>query len=192
MRSGIAVPWSNTALRRPPARLRRTPRSRKPHAQAFYEACGFPNPRLHPNAVRSRTINAKSPALNRIPESVVAGNFQCYILLVIESKTLWPSKLNVTGSPRVWTASPDTPLLWVLRDILNLRGTKYGCGIGQCAACTVAPERQTRSRMPDPGFGRGQPTGHDDRRPFSRWTHPVQVAWQEIDVRSAVTAKPAR
>ena len=48
-------------------------------------------------------------------------------------------KLNVNGrSSTRWTRfSGHMPLLWVLRDVLNLRGTKYGCGIGQCAACTV-------------------------------------------------------
>jgi aerobic-type carbon monoxide dehydrogenase small subunit (CoxS/CutS family) len=45
--------------------------------------------------------------------------------------------LRVNGAPRRVDAEPDTPLLWVLRDALNLTGTKYGCGIAQCGACTV-------------------------------------------------------
>ncbi|MBV9266292.1 MAG: 2Fe-2S iron-sulfur cluster binding domain-containing protein, partial [Acidobacteriaceae bacterium] len=44
---------------------------------------------------------------------------------------------TVNGRAASVDASPDTPLLWVLRDILNLHGTKYGCGIGECGACTV-------------------------------------------------------
>jgi isoquinoline 1-oxidoreductase alpha subunit len=45
--------------------------------------------------------------------------------------------LRVNGSPREVTSAPDTPLLWVLRDDLRLTGTKYGCGMAQCGACTV-------------------------------------------------------
>jgi isoquinoline 1-oxidoreductase alpha subunit len=45
--------------------------------------------------------------------------------------------LNINGHDRVVDVDPDTPLLWVLRDELNLTGTKYGCGVGQCGACTV-------------------------------------------------------
>ena len=46
-------------------------------------------------------------------------------------------QLNVNGSPAEVDADPAMPLLWVLRDLLNLTGTKYGCGIGACGACTV-------------------------------------------------------
>ena len=45
--------------------------------------------------------------------------------------------LNVNGTARLVEATPDTPLLWILRDQMNLTGTKYGCGIGMCGACTV-------------------------------------------------------
>ncbi|WP_397419707.1 (2Fe-2S)-binding protein, partial [Phenylobacterium sp.] len=45
--------------------------------------------------------------------------------------------LDVNGKSLTVTASPDTPLLWVLRDELGLTGTKYGCGVAQCGACTV-------------------------------------------------------
>jgi isoquinoline 1-oxidoreductase subunit alpha len=46
-------------------------------------------------------------------------------------------KLTINGTQKTITASPDTPLLWVLRDELNLKGTKFGCGAGLCGACTV-------------------------------------------------------
>ena len=46
-------------------------------------------------------------------------------------------KLTVNGKPRTVSAAPDTPLLWVLRDELALTGTKFGCGMGLCGACTV-------------------------------------------------------
>ena len=48
-----------------------------------------------------------------------------------------PFRLRVNGTPHVLACEPDMPLLWVLRDILGLTGTKFGCGIGQCGACTV-------------------------------------------------------
>lgn len=47
------------------------------------------------------------------------------------------TKLTINGEQRSFDASPDIPLLWVLRDILGMTGTKYGCGIAQCGACTV-------------------------------------------------------
>src|SRR5258706_14363264 len=48
-----------------------------------------------------------------------------------------PYKLTVNGRPATVDAPADMPLLWVIRDVLNLRGTKYGCGMGLCGACTV-------------------------------------------------------
>src|SRR5688572_28399850 len=46
-------------------------------------------------------------------------------------------KLNVNGTPRQLDVAEDTPLLWTLRDVLNLTGTKFGCGAGLCGACTI-------------------------------------------------------
>ena len=51
-------------------------------------------------------------------------------------------KLNVHGQAHDVTAPDDMPLLWVLRDLLGMPGTKFGCGMAQCAACTVPPDRQ--------------------------------------------------
>ena len=48
-----------------------------------------------------------------------------------------PFQLNINRKPRTVDAAGDTPLLWVLRDVLDMKGTKYGCGIGACGACTV-------------------------------------------------------
>ena len=54
------------------------------------------------------------------------------------------TKLRVNGKPVTVRATPDTPLLWVLRDDLGLTGTKFGCGIAQCGACTVHVDGQAR------------------------------------------------
>ena len=93
------------------------------------------------------------------------------------------AKLNVNGKTREFEAEPDTPLLWVLREQLGLTGTKYGCGVAQCGACTVHID--------------GEPT-RTCVRPVSSVTaeqkivtieglspdgsHPVQKAWVALDV----------
>ncbi len=60
-----------------------------------------------------------------------------------------PATLNINGKDVVVQSPPETPLLWVLRDELGLTGTKYGCGIAQCGACTVhlngAPQRSCQA-----------------------------------------------
>ena len=64
-----------------------------------------------------------------------------------------PIKLNVNNRPATVDVPPDTPLLWVLRDSLNLTGAKYGCGIGLCGACTVlVNNRAVRSCMTQVGW----------------------------------------
>ena len=72
------------------------------------------------------------------------------------------------------------PLLWALRDLLGLTGTKFGCGIGACGACTVLSTASDRSCIPR--SERGRATGDDDRRARRRRLHPVQQAWIEEDV----------
>ena len=61
-------------------------------------------------------------------------------------------KLTVNGKPHEIDVEPEMPLLWVLRDELNLPGTKFGCGMAQCGACLLytspSPRDRTRSRMP--------------------------------------------
>src|SRR5882757_4274356 len=91
-------------------------------------------------------------------------------------------KLNVNGQSSSVDASPDTPLLWVLRDILNLKGTKYGCGIGQCAACTVHLAGKPAKACLTPVSAVGTQAVTTVEGLSADGTHPVQVAWQEIDV----------
>ena len=92
------------------------------------------------------------------------------------------TSLNINGQTHAVTGHPKMPLLWVLRDILKLTGTKYGCGIEACGACTVLVDgRQVRScGMPlASAVGRSITTieglSSDD-------SHPVQQAWTELDV----------
>ena len=77
---------------------------------------------------------------------------------------------------------PDTPLLWVLRDSIGLTGTKYGCGIGQCGACTVLINGlAVRSCSLPVSRAAGTPiTTIEGLSPDG--THPVQLAWKDLDV----------
>jgi isoquinoline 1-oxidoreductase subunit alpha len=77
---------------------------------------------------------------------------------------------------------PETPLLWVLRDTINLTGTKYGCGIGQCGACTVLMNGNAlRSCQVAVNRAVGQKLTTIEGL-STDGTHPVQLAWKEFDV----------
>jgi isoquinoline 1-oxidoreductase subunit alpha len=91
-------------------------------------------------------------------------------------------KLNVNNVVRTVDVPPDTPLLWVLRDVLDLKGAKYGCGIGVCGACTVlVGGKAVRSCMTQVGsVGAAAITTIEGLSADA--THPVQQAWEAIDV----------
>ncbi len=93
-----------------------------------------------------------------------------------------PYKLTVNGRPATVDAPADMPLLWVIRDVLNLRGTKYGCGIGQCGACTVhIGGRAVRScQTPVSTAENAKITTIEGLSPDG--SHPVQLAWADLDV----------
>ena len=88
----------------------------------------------------------------------------------------------VNGKAHTVTADADTPLLWVLRDHLNYVGTKYGCGIGQCGACTVHIDgHATRSCSVNVAdIGTQSVVTIEGLAPNG--DHPVQKAWKEVDV----------
>lgn len=91
-------------------------------------------------------------------------------------------ELNVNGATRRVDAPPDMPLLWVLRDLLGLSGTKYGCGMGLCGACTVhlhgSPVRSCQ--VPVGSVGDAAITTIEGLS--ADGLHPVQQAWLDADV----------
>jgi isoquinoline 1-oxidoreductase alpha subunit len=97
-------------------------------------------------------------------------------------RTMSQYTLNVNNVPKTVNVAEDTPLLWVLRDHLHLFGTKYGCGIGQCGACTVhldgVPARACLT--PVAKVGKSRITTIEGLAPHG--DHPLQQAWQELDV----------
>lgn len=90
--------------------------------------------------------------------------------------------LTVNGTPHTVDVPADMPLLWVLRDVLDLKGTKYGCGVAQCGACTVhlngAPTRSCV--LPATAAQGAQVTTVEGLSPEG--THALQKAWVELDV----------
>lgn len=90
--------------------------------------------------------------------------------------------LNVNGKPVSVDVPPDMPLLWALRDTLDLKGTKYGCGTGQCGACTVHLRgRAVRSCQTPVSAAAGAPVVTIEGL-SPNGTHPVQQTWKELDV----------
>jgi isoquinoline 1-oxidoreductase alpha subunit len=90
--------------------------------------------------------------------------------------------ITINGKQQVVNADPDMPLLWVIRDLAGLTGTKFGCGVAQCGACTVHLNGEAvRSCVTKVSRAAGQQVttieglskGND---------HPLQIAWAELDV----------
>ncbi len=98
--------------------------------------------------------------------------------------------LFVNGRKHVVDASPDTPLLWVLRDKLGFTGTKYGCGIGLCGACTVHIDGQPQRSCITPVKGaQGKKIITIEGIPEN---HPVKKAWIEDDVPQCGYCQPGQ
>lgn len=91
-------------------------------------------------------------------------------------------KLIVNGQERTFEGDPGTPLLWYLRDELGLTGTKYGCGIAQCGACTVHLDGDAvRACIMGVGDAAGKKVTTIEGL-SADGTHPLQEAWRAIDV----------
>jgi isoquinoline 1-oxidoreductase alpha subunit len=93
-----------------------------------------------------------------------------------------PLKLTVNNVAKSVDVPPDTPLLWVLRDVLDLKGAKYGCGIGLCGACTVLVDgKAERSCLTPVGsVAQKKITTIEGLSPDG--LHPLQAAWEALDV----------
>jgi len=90
--------------------------------------------------------------------------------------------VRVNGQSHTVDVASDTPMLWVLRDSLGLVGTKYGCGIGECAACTIHVDGVPRRACQTPvsTVGSAAVTTIEGLDPAGK--HPLQQAWLELDV----------
>jgi isoquinoline 1-oxidoreductase alpha subunit len=100
--------------------------------------------------------------------------------------------LHVNGREQVVDVSPDTPLLWVLRDTLGLTGTKYGCGIGECGACTVHLDgKAVRSCTLPVSEAAGHQITTIEGLSGDR-SHPLQQAWLAENVSQCGYCQPGQ
>jgi isoquinoline 1-oxidoreductase subunit alpha len=91
-------------------------------------------------------------------------------------------QLKVNGKTRQFDGDPDMPLLWYVRDLLDLTGTKFGCGVGQCGACTVHVNGEaTRSCLTPMSAATGKSVTTIEGL-HAKANHPVQQAWRECNV----------
>src|SRR5437867_11642989 len=91
-------------------------------------------------------------------------------------------RFSVNGKPVEVDAEPSTPLLWILRDHLGLTGTKYGCGMALCGACTVHVDGQPMRACVTPASAAAGKSITTIEGLSARTDHPVQRAWIELDV----------
>jgi isoquinoline 1-oxidoreductase alpha subunit len=100
--------------------------------------------------------------------------------------------LNVNGQRYQFDAEPDMPVLWALRDLLRLKGTKFGCGLGLCGSCTVDVDGQpTRSCITPISAAQGVDiTTIEGLSPDG--AHPLQVAWTELNVPQCGYCQPGQ
>jgi isoquinoline 1-oxidoreductase alpha subunit len=93
-----------------------------------------------------------------------------------------PLKFTVNGKATTVDVPADMPLLWVLRDVLNLHGTKYGCGTGQCGACTVHLRGRAVRACQTPVANVAGAAVVTIEGLSADGSHPLQKAWEELDV----------
>jgi len=102
--------------------------------------------------------------------------------------------LNINSTEVVVEVDPDTPMLWVLRDSLDMVGTKYGCGAGACGACTVHVDgAAVRScQLPVSAVGNANITTIEGLAYDAGRVHPVQQAWLDHDVAQCGYCQPGQ
>lgn len=93
-----------------------------------------------------------------------------------------PFQLNINRKSRTVDVEGDTPLLWVLRDALDMKGTKYGCGVGQCGACTVLLNGHAIRSCLTPVSGVNGNITTIEGLAENGELHPLQQAWIDLDV----------
>src|SRR6266850_2121865 len=119
------------------------------------------------------------------PFSISQVTFPAYSFILSRGLSMPPFSLTVNGRSHTVNVAADTPLLWVLRDNLGLTGTKFGCGIAQCGACTVHLDGDARRSCVTPisAVGAAQVTTIEGLAPTETTaSHRVQKAWQADDV----------
>jgi isoquinoline 1-oxidoreductase subunit alpha len=119
-----------------------------------------------------------------IPWRTVPGRFAREVARMI--------KVNVNGEVLEADADPQTPLLWVLRDTLGLTGTKYGCGMALCGACTVHLNGKAVRSCVTPISAVGEQAVTTIEGLSKDRSHPVQRAWLEIDVPQCGYCQPGQ
>lgn len=90
--------------------------------------------------------------------------------------------IKVNNQPHQVEVDPDTPMLWVLRDSIGLTGTKYGCGIGQCGACTIHVDGTATRSCSIPVSALEGKSITTIEGLSAEADHPLQIAWREHDV----------
>jgi isoquinoline 1-oxidoreductase subunit alpha len=112
----------------------------------------------------------------------LADNFHYLEIQTLIQKEMAKYKLQINGRSYEADADPDTPLLWVLRDNLGLVGTKYGCGVAQCGACTVHLNGNAVRSCVLPVSSIGSKAVTTIEGLSAKGENPVQLAWDEVDV----------
>jgi isoquinoline 1-oxidoreductase alpha subunit len=102
-----------------------------------------------------------------------------------------PYTIEVNGNSTTVDTPEDMPLLWVLRDVLKMKGTKFGCGVGACGACTVHVDgRAVRSCQTAIANVNGAVTTIEGLSPDG--SHPLQRAWMQVDVPQCGYCQPGQ
>lgn len=103
-----------------------------------------------------------------------------------------PIRLIVNGQEHALDVEPDMPLLWVLRDVLGLTGTKYGCGLGLCGSCTVLVDGEARHSCTLPASAAAGHQVVTIEGLSANGSHPLQQAWLDENVSQCGYCQPGQ